>query len=48
MSYYEKYHCVGCPVEKYCGTVVSCTRLCHSYKESEEDSTPILTLSKSE
>ena len=36
MTYYDKYHCIGCPVEKYCGKMVSCTKLCHSYKEAEE------------
>lgn len=31
MSYLEKYpSCVGCPVAKYCGTMIQSTRLCHS------------------
>ena len=35
MTYLDKYpHCNGCPVEKYCGTMVSSIKLCHSYKES--------------
>ena len=46
MTYYDKYHCNGCPVEKYCGTVVGCIKLCHSYKEEKEDSSPVLTLAK--
>lgn len=37
MSYLDKYPgCVGCPVEVYCGTVVSCFRLCNSYDNKEE------------
>ena len=44
MTYYEKYHCISCPVEKYCGTVVGSIKLCHSYKE-DEASSPVLTLS---
>lgn len=37
MSYLDKYPgCVGCPVEVYCGTVVSCFRLCNSYNNKEE------------
>jgi hypothetical protein len=36
MTYYDKYHCVKCPVEKYCGTVVGCAKLCQSYKEEEK------------
>lgn len=32
MRYIDKYpNCNGCPVIKYCGTMVSCTRLCNSY-----------------
>jgi hypothetical protein len=46
MTYYDKYHCINCPVEEYCGTVVGSIRLCHSCKEEEEDSSPVLTLSK--
>ena len=33
MRYLDKYpDCIGCPVEKYCGTMVSSIRLCNSYK----------------
>ena len=46
MTYYDKYHCINSPVEKYCGTVVSCIKLCHSDKEPEEEQIPVLTLSK--
>jgi hypothetical protein len=47
MTYLEKYpNCNGCPVEEYCGTVVGSIKLCHSYKEGGEDSSPVLTLSK--
>ena len=44
MTYYDKYHCINCPVEKYCGTMVGSIRLCHSYRE--EDTKSVLTLSK--
>lgn len=37
MTYYDKYHCINCPVYKYCGTMVSTMRLCHSYRDSDED-----------
>lgn len=34
MKYLDKYpECVGCPVEKYCGTVVGSITLCNSYGE---------------
>ena len=47
MTYLDKYpNCIGCPVSKWCGTVVGCIKLCHSYKEDEEDSSPVLTLAK--
>lgn len=48
MTYYDKYHCINCPVEKYCGTAVSCIKLCHSLNDniSDKDSTHVLTLSK--
>ena len=37
MTYLDKYpHCVGCPVYKYCGTVVSSVKLCHSYEENNK------------
>ena len=50
MSYYEKYHCNNCPVEKYCGTVVSCSKLCHSYNDdiAVKESASVLTMSKSD
>lgn len=36
MRYIDKYpKCVGCPVEKYCGTAVSSIRLCNSYEKTE-------------
>ena len=36
MTYLDKYpNCIGCPVYQYCGTAVSSTKLCHSYKEEE-------------
>ena len=31
MTYYDKYHCINCPVDKYCGTMVGFIRLCNSY-----------------
>jgi len=35
MTYLDKYpHCLGCPVHKYCGTVVSSIRLCNSYEQN--------------
>lgn len=34
MTYLDKYlECVGCPVSKYCGTMVGSMRLCNSYDE---------------
>ena len=36
MTYLDKYKdCCGCPHRKYCGTMVSSIRLCHSYKEDD-------------
>lgn len=36
MSYLDKYpQCIGCPVSKYCGTMVRSTRLCKSYQPEE-------------
>ena len=36
MRYIDKYpHCEGCPVYKYCGTMVGSIRLCNSYQEKE-------------
>ena len=35
MSYLDKYpNCMGCPVTKYCGTMIGSIRLCHSCDES--------------
>ena len=32
MSYLDKYpSCIGCPVTKYCGTMVGSIKLCNSY-----------------
>ena len=46
MKYIDKYpHCNGCPVEKYCGTMVSCTRLCNSYKEPNESGKTFMAIS---
>lgn len=49
MSYLDKYpNCVGCPVDEYCGTAISSTRLCHSYNDSvaAKENLHVLTLSK--
>ena len=33
MKYLDMYpNCKGCPVAKYCGTMVQSTRLCNSYQ----------------
>ena len=33
MRYIDVYKdCVGCPVKKYCGTMVGSIRLCNSYE----------------
>ena len=48
MTYLDKYpSCLGCPVEKYCGTAVSSIRLCHSYNDAtiENSNAHVLTLS---
>lgn len=38
MAYLDKYPaCLGCPVYKYCGTVVGSIELCNSYEEPPED-----------
>lgn len=35
-TYLDHYpNCVGCPVSKYCGTMVQSTRLCKSYQERD-------------
>lgn len=32
MAYIDKYpNCNGCPVAKYCGTIISSVKLCNSY-----------------
>lgn len=37
MTYLDKYpHCKGCPVHKYCGTMVQSTRLCKSLATPED------------
>lgn len=37
MRYLDIYKdCIGCPVEKYCGTMVGSIRLCNSYEESQK------------
>ena len=42
MRYIDKYpNCIGCPVEKYCGTMVSSIKLCNSYTYKEESSTNV-------
>lgn len=38
MRYIDKYkNCVGCPVVKYCGTMVNSIRLCNSYDLNKDD-----------
>ena len=38
MRYLDRYpSCIGCPVSKYCGTMVSSIRLCNSYNETNEE-----------
>lgn len=38
MTYLDKYpECVGCPVSKYCGTMIGSMRLCDSYQENNEN-----------
>lgn len=33
MKFLDKYpHCRGCPVAKYCETMVASTKLCNSYE----------------
>ena len=46
MTYYDKYHCVNCPVDKYCGTMVSSIKLCHSYNDSMEENISVSIPSK--
>lgn len=36
-KYLDKYpKCKGCPVYKYCGTMIASTRLCNSYTEEDK------------
>ena len=38
MRYLDKYpNCIGCPVKKWCGTMISCIRLCKNYRENKEE-----------
>lgn len=48
MTYYDKFHCINCPVDKYCGTVVGSIKLCLSYNDSiaQKENHHLLTLSK--
>ena len=40
MTYLDKYpSCIGCPVYKYCGTMISSIKLCHSCDESSIEET---------
>lgn len=37
MRFLDKYpDCKGCPVKKYCGTMISSIRLCNSYSLNYE------------
>ena len=39
MTYFDVYpDCRGCPVKRYCGTMISCTKLCRSYGSSDNNS----------
>ena len=38
MRYLDKYpNCIGCPVIKYCGTMVSTSRCCNSYGNTTQE-----------
>ena len=38
MKYIDKYpNCIGCPIMKYCGTMVSTTRACNSYENTSAE-----------
>lgn len=40
MTYLDRYpECIGCPVSKYCGTMIESMRLCDSYQENNENIT---------
>lgn len=48
MRYIDVYpNCLGCPVEKYCGTAIASTRLCNSY-DRPKDSKSFLSMSLEE
>ena len=37
MRYIDKYPgCKGCPVQKYCGTMIGSIRLCNSYDSNKD------------
>lgn len=48
MTYYDKFHCINCPVDKFCGTAVSAIKLCQSLNDSvaQMESQHVLTLSR--
>lgn len=48
MTYYDKYHCINCPVDKFCGTVVGSVKLCQSLNDSvaQMEIQHVLTLSR--
>ena len=36
-TYLDVYpHCEGCPVQEYCGTMVSTFNMCNSYPDKDE------------
>lgn len=38
MRYIDKYpDCIGCPVYKYCGTMIGSIRLCNSYEQNKNN-----------
>lgn len=38
MRYIDKYPgCIGCPVKKFCGTMVGSMRLCNSYDKNQKE-----------
>jgi len=38
MKYLDVYkNCHGCPVQKYCGIMVSSIKLCNSYKDEQNN-----------
>ena len=49
MRYIDVYPgCNGCPVEKYCGTMVGSIKLCNSYKEPSSTSMLAISSKKEE